>query len=107
VATALWIALAFLLLALIGAPVVAGLRALKAWRSFRSFSGAIAFALDGVMRSAAAAEEHATSLTAGAERLAKATEHLQSSLAQLALLRSAADEARGTLAGLRGAVPSK
>ena len=106
-ATALWIALAFLLVALVATPAMLGLRALKAWRSFRSFTGAIASALDSVMRSAATAEEHATALAANAERLTRATEHLQASLAELALLRSAADEARGTFARFRGAVPTK
>ena len=107
VATAVWIALAFLLVALVATPAVAGLRALKTWRSLRSFAGAIAAALDDVMDKGTAAEEHATALTANAERLAKATEHLQASLAQLALLRSAADEARATVARFRGAVPTK
>ena len=105
--TAVWIALAFLLVALIGAPVVAGLRALKTWRALRSFGGAITSALDDVMRKGTAAEEHATALTANAERLTKAMEHLQESLAQLALLRAAADEARATVARFRGAVPTK
>lgn len=105
--TAVWIALAFLLVSLVATPIVLGLGALKAWRTFRSFSGAAASALDGVMRRAATAEEHATALTANAERLTSATEHLQASLAELAVLRTAADEARATVARLRGVVPTK
>jgi hypothetical protein len=105
--TADWVALVFLLAALVASVTVAALRALRAWRTFRSFSRTTGAALDDVMRTAASAEEHAVSLTAGAEQLATATEHLQGSLAQLTLLRAAAGEARATLARLRGVVPGK
>lgn len=105
--TADWLALVFLLAALVASVTVAALRALRAWRSYRSFSRTTGAALDDVMGTAASAEEHAVSLTAGAERLAQAMEHLQGSLAHLALLRAAAGEARATLARLRGVVPGK
>jgi len=39
--------------------------------------------------------------------LTAATEHLGSSLAELAAIRAAADEARAAVAGLRGSVPRK
>ncbi|HUZ82278.1 MAG TPA: hypothetical protein VMU73_08525 [Gaiellaceae bacterium] len=104
---AAWIALAFLLVALAGSVAFAALRGLRVWRSFRAFSTTTGAALDSVMRTASAAEEHAASLAAGAERLARANEHLQSSLAELGLLRDAAGEARASVARLRGAVPRK
>ncbi|HEX4526918.1 MAG TPA: hypothetical protein VH108_09295, partial [Gaiellaceae bacterium] len=64
-------------------------------------------ALDDVMQSAAAAEEHSAALATNQERLGQATEHLQASLAQLAVLRAAADEVRAKFDRLRRVVPSK
>ena len=107
VATAVWIALAFLLVAVISSLAFVGLRALSLWRAFRSFSRTAETALERVTRAAAAAEASSGSITAKQERLARATEHLQTSLAQLALLRAAAAEANAALARLRGVVPSK
>ncbi|HVC88090.1 MAG TPA: hypothetical protein VNC40_11770 [Gaiellaceae bacterium] len=106
-ATAVWIALVFCLVALVAGPGFAALRGLRAWRSFRSFSRATGSALDGVMRTAASAEEHAESLTAGAERLAGATQRLQASLAELGLLRAAAGETGAAVSAVRGAMPRK
>ena len=45
--------------------------------------------------------------TANQERLAKANERLQVSLAELAVLRAAADETRAQFNRLRGLVPTK
>jgi hypothetical protein len=107
VATVAWISLAFLLVAVVGSSAYLVLRGLRAWRMLRSFSRTAAQALDRVTGNAAAAEQHALSLTSGMERLTVATEHLQGSLAELAVLRAAADEARAAGASLRGAVPRK
>jgi hypothetical protein len=106
-ATAAWIALGFLLVALISSVALASRSALRLWRSFRTFSSTAQAALDDVMQSAAAADERTASLTTHQERLAKATAHLQASLAQLAVLRAAADEVRANLDRLRSVVPSK
>jgi hypothetical protein len=106
-ATAAWIALGFLLVALITSVLLASRSALRLWRNARTFSGTAQAALDDVMQSAAAAEEASASLATNQERLGKATAHLQASLAQLAVLRAAADEARATLHRLRRVVPSK
>ena len=59
------------------------------------------------MQSAAVVDEHSASLATNQERLTKAIEHLQTSLAQLAVLRAAADEARANFDRLRRVVPSK
>jgi hypothetical protein len=106
-ATAAWIALGFLLVALITSVLLAFRSALRLWRNARTFSRTAQAALDDVTQSTAAAEEHSASLAANQERLGKATEHLQFSLAQLAVLRAAADEARANFDRLRRVVPSK
>jgi hypothetical protein len=63
--------------------------------------------VERVITSAAAAEAHVSSLSSGAERLATALEHLQASLAELAVIRAAAGETGALLASVRGLVPRK
>ena len=102
-----WICALFLVVALVGSATWLVLRGLKAWRAFRSFTDATGSVIDGVLATAAAAEAHAVSLGAGGERLTRATERLQSSLADATALRSALGEAQQLLRRLRGAVPHK
>ena len=106
-AVAPWIALVFLVVALVASVAVAVVRGLRLWRALSSFSGRAESALDAVMRGTAEAEERAAALTTNQERLNKAIDHLKTSLAQLAVLRAAAAEANGTLARIRSFVPSK
>jgi hypothetical protein len=102
-----WIALAFLVVATVASAAIAGVRGLRLWRTFRSFSGQAETALDTVMQGTAKAEERSATLTANQERLARATEHLKTSLAQLAVLRAAAAEANATFKRVRSVVPTK
>ena len=102
-----WICLLFLVLALLGSTAWLVLRALAAWRTVRGFTRATGAALDTVLATAASAEAHAVSLADGAERLSRATAHLQESLARAAVLRSALGETQQLLRRLRGAVPHK
>ncbi len=83
-ALAAWIALAFLVVALVASAAVAVVRGLRLWRALSSFSAEAETALDVVMRETAEAEERAASLTAKQERLNRAIDHLKTSLAQLA-----------------------
>jgi hypothetical protein len=106
-ATAAYAAAVFALVAVLGSAVFLGVRALSAWRSFRRFTAAAGQAVESLLRSAEAAEAHATAAGAGAERLAAATARLQTSLVRLSLLQSATGEFRATLARLRGVVPTK
>lgn len=106
-ASTTWIAALCTLVVVLAASVLLALRALAAWRSVRSFSRSTSAALDGVMRAADAAEQHAVAAAAGAERLAAATARLQASVAHLTLIRSAAGEFSATLNRLRGVVPRK
>ncbi len=107
VGTAAWIALGFFSVAVVASLIFVGLRALNLWRAFWSFSRTATTAFDRVTRAAASAEEHSTSLTENQARLMRATERLQISLTQIALLRAAAAEARAAVDRLRGVVPTK
>jgi ABC-type multidrug transport system fused ATPase/permease subunit len=102
-----WIALAFLLVALVASVTVAFLRGRRLWRHISSFSGEAETALDKVMSAAAITEERSAAFTANQERLTKANERLQISLAELAILRAAADEARAKFDRLREILPTK
>jgi len=102
-----WLALLFVLVAVLGSTAFAALRAWRAWRTFRAFHRRALNAVAGVIHTADVAEAHAESLTAGAERLNRASQQLQESLAELAALREAAGEAGALLAAVRGVVPRK
>jgi hypothetical protein len=103
-ALAVWLSLAFLVLAAGGSAVFAGVRGWRAYRAFRGFTGATTRALDDVLERAGQAEKHALAASRSSERLAEAATRLQEALAQLSILRAAAAEAR---AGLTFRLPTK
>ena len=103
----IWLALAFLLVALLGSAAYAGVRAWRLWRTFRGASERGSDAIGRVLESAAAAERRATGLTAKTEALTGATARLQLALAELAVIRRAAAEPRTLLGSIRGSVPRK
>ena len=102
-----WLSLLVFLVAPAGCGVVLATRALRTWRAFKRFSRQTGEAGDAVMRSAATAEEKATSLSDNSERFAAATARLQESLAYFASLRAALAETQALVARLRGLVPTK
>jgi hypothetical protein len=104
---AIWLSLGFLVVASVGSLVYAATRALRTWRAVRGASQRVTDALQEVEAAGRLAEERATGLAGGTERLTAAVERLQESLARLAVLNRAATEARGALGLLRGAVPRK
>jgi len=103
----IWVTLAFCVLAVAGSIAYAAVRAWRLWKTVRATSRRATEAVGRVTASAAAAEEHAVSLTAGTERLTAAIERLQASLAELAVIRAAASETSALLAAIRGVVPRK
>ena len=107
VGLAIWLSLAFLLVASLGSLGWAAARGWRTWRSFRGTSGRVADALATVGASAEAAEQHAVALAGGNERLSAAIGRFQAALAELAVLRAAAGEAQSLLAAVRGVVPTK
>ena len=107
VGLAVWLSLAFLVVAAVASLVFAIVRAWRLWKGFRGTTGRVTDALGKVTAAAESAERHATALAEGNERLAGAIARLQDALAELAVLRSAAAEAQTLLASLRGIVPTK
>jgi hypothetical protein len=102
-----WYPFIFLALALAGSLTVATRRGLRTWRTFRAFSSSTEQAIGTVNTSAEQAEAHAAAFTAATERLERAQARLQESLAELAVLRAAAEEVRASLAGVRGLIPRR
>jgi hypothetical protein len=103
-ALAAWLSFAFFVVATGGAAAFAGLRGWRTFAAFRAFTGATTSALAAVADRGATAEEHALAASRAVERLNVALARLQESLAQLAVLRAAAAEAR---AGLVFRLPKK
>ena len=103
----IWIALAFCILAVAGSIAYAAVRGWRLWKTVRTTSGRVTKATGRLIASAAVAEQHATSLTAGTERLSARIAQLQASLEELAVIRAAAAEPRDLLRSIRGLVPRK
>ena len=93
--------------AIAASTLVLVLRALRLFRTARSFSRAAQPLLADVMATSAELEAKADALPGAVERLTVAVERLQVSLARLAVLGDAAGEVKHSLDALRGAVPRK
>jgi hypothetical protein len=91
----------------LGTGTLVAVRALGAWRSFRSFSRSTTAAVEGVTRAAAEVEARAVAAVTGTDRLASAAARLRESQAGLAVIQSAAGEFSAALARVRGAMPRK
>src|SRR5579872_1549670 len=94
VSVALWVSLAFLVVAVLGSAALAATRGWRLWRAFRATSKGVTDAVSAVTAAAGSAEQHAVALAGGSERLTAAIDHLRASLAELAVIRSAAAEAQ-------------
>jgi hypothetical protein len=102
-----WLSFTFCLVVIVASTAYCAARGWRAWRAFGSTSGVLGDALDEVSAAGEAAERKALSLSSGTERLAAATDRLNRSLAELAVLRRAAGEPRALLASIRGLMPRK
>ena len=107
VTLAIWLSFAFCVLASIASAVWAGSRGWQLWRGFSGSSGRMGVAIAEVSTAAEAVERRVDNVSAGTEKLTVATERLQRSLAELAVLRKAAAEPTALLAKVRGLVPRK
>jgi len=103
----MFLALTFLIVAIVGSLAVAASRAWRLWKTFRGVSGRTADALGALADKGAATEQRALGLSGTSERLTEATARLQTTLAEFAVIRTAAAEPRALFASLRGAVPRK
>jgi hypothetical protein len=89
----LWVALAVSVVAPAWAAVSAGRNAVRAWRAFRDFRRGFAGATGAVVTKLERLAEHASSAPAHGPELETSRRRLDASLARLAVLRGAADEA--------------
>jgi hypothetical protein len=103
----IWAPVAFCLVAVLGSLAYAAFRGYRLWRTARAVSRRATDAVAAVTAAAALAEERTRGLTEQAERLAAATERLQASRAELAVIRRAAAEPQALLRSLRATVPRK
>ena len=102
-----WLSFAFCVLAVTGSIAFCAVRGRRTWRAFDSTSGRLTDALDEVTAAGEAAERKAMSLSTGSERLVRAIDRLDRSLAELAVLRRAAGEPRALLGSIRVLAPRK
>src|SRR4051812_12445788 len=103
----IFVALAFLLVAVLGSAAVATVRGIRLWRALHGASDRAGDAFERLSAAGAATETRAMGLQANSERLAAATARLQEALAAFAVIRAAAGEPRALLASVRGSVPRK
>jgi hypothetical protein len=103
----MWIALAASATFCIAAAVVAGLRGLRTWRTFKAVAGALGDTLEDFVGRAEATAERASAAAERTARLTAAMARLQGSLATLAVLDAAVGDARTLFGSVRGLVPRK
>jgi hypothetical protein len=102
-----WIALAIAVVAVAGAGVSAGRAALAAWRDLRRFSGAASTGLGDLGDRLERLSERAERTPGRRGDLDRSLARLRGSLAELAVLRSALDEATGAAGRLTALYPRK
>jgi len=102
-----WAALTFLIVAGLCSITLAVTRAWRVWKALGNLTNTLTPALEKVSVSAAAAEERANSLDLHTTRLEAASMRLQQSLAELAVLRAAAGEARAAFKTAEAVMPRK
>ena len=101
---AVWAALIVGGAAILGALALAAVRALQAWRDFKRARRHLFKALDSLAEAGERTADTVASL-GETEELQASAARLRRSLAQLAILRSALDEARSTLGWLGVVLP--
>ena len=103
---AVYAALTVAVLAVVAAAVFVCVRSLQAWRDFKRFRRQLGRELDQLAdageRTAAAAER-----ATGSAELTASADRLRRSLTRLAILRSAIDEATGTVTRFTALYPRK
>jgi hypothetical protein len=104
---AVWIALAFLLVALVASAVVLGLRVRAFMRTFRTFGAAADRTSDALNRSLERLDRSSAELESSTPRLQASVERLRISLAQLAVLQAAVKDVQDSVGRLAGVYPRK
>jgi hypothetical protein len=104
---AIWGALIVVVVAGIAALVLFALRVRQAWRAARDTPRDVLRRLDEFSRKAEAAAERVAAAGDATAELEGSIERLRISLAQLAVLRAALDEATGTVGRVAAYLPHK
>jgi len=104
---AIWGALTVVALAGTGALVLFALRTRQAWRDARDTPRDVLRRLDEFSRKAEAVAEKVAAASDATVELEGSIERLRISLAQLAVLRAALDEATGTVGRVAAYLPHK
>src|SRR4051812_43973153 len=103
----IFVALTFLLVAVLGSAAVATVRGIRLWRTLNGTSERAGDAFEQLPAAGAATEERAMSLQGNSARLAAAIARLQEALAAFAVIRAAAREPHALLRSARASVPRK
>jgi hypothetical protein len=102
-----WLALAFLVTAVIVGTTATTLKTIRVWRSFRSLRRAVAGALEEILRRAADVEDRLAKASDRAARLDAAVARLRGSTSRVEVLAAAFGEVRASTRRARGIVPRK
>jgi hypothetical protein len=102
-----WIALAVLVVGIVGGIVIAVVRGLAAWKQVKATSGDITAELDRISQESGQIERHLAAATASQARLAAAGDRLAASRARLQVQLAALGEARRTVDRLLWFLPGR
>ena len=102
-----WLAFGVLVVCAGAGTVILGLRALEAWRAFRSLRRSIGRGLGDLTARVTGVERRLAHLGDNAAKLDHARRRLERSLSTAAVLADALGEARSAVGGIRALVPRK
>jgi hypothetical protein len=103
----LWLALAFLVVAVVGSIAFAVTRGLETWRTVKRLGSGVADELDAIGRSAAGIEQHLQAAAVSGTSLDASLRRLSASRARLNVLTSALADARSAGGRLTDVYPRK
>ena len=103
----LWLALAFLIVALVCSVAYAVVKGLEAWRAVKRLSRATGEELDRISRASEEIELHLQAATASGTRLDASVTRLSASRARLNVLTTALADARASVGRLTSVYPRK
>ncbi|HWG56491.1 MAG TPA: hypothetical protein VNT58_08220 [Gaiellaceae bacterium] len=102
-----WLALAFLVVALVASVWFAVVRGLDAWRAFKRLGGGVSSELDRIARATAEIELHLQAAATSGTALDASMRRLAVSRARLTVLTSALADARSAFGRLTDVYPRK
>ena len=104
---AVWIALAFVLVALVAGVVFLVVRVREFMRTFKTFGTILDRTMDAVNRSVERLDRSSAALESATPRLEASVERLRISLARLAVLQAAVKDVQDSVGRVAGVYPRK